>query len=266
MVTGFFKAKVVAINPEKDWIDKYYEETEEPVYNYERRGDRICEIHVYLQSPTDILFKYVIELKDKEKSSKTGAFQYINCLGDTQYVNDESKLFDSFKNFEQILSWKKDGEIFEKYKPGAVPNEKEVVGRKQFKIAKEGEEQLLHLVKMIENPNLYDIDTNIFIDLEKLFSGNFSTLQKLLSKDFHFIAFAYVDKNLQQQVFNRFLKLDFYRDVINDMNISQYNKKAYSEWLKTFEATCTECYSHLGKIQEFKEEHKKQLTNDGSDY
>lgn len=271
MKTGFFKAKVIEINPDFNWLEKNFSEVEKPEYTFEKKGIECAKIDIYLESPQEDIFKHTILLENEEVLYRTGSYQYVNCLGQTQIAQSESQLWDSFLHFEKVVSWELNGNKFSNYKPGAKPKEKEIIGKKQYHIAKKGEVDLLHFIKMLTNPNLYDETTNLFIDLNKLFKGDFSTLKNMLGeeKDFHFVAFAYVDKKMQQKIYKRFLKLDFYRDVVNNMTISSFNKKQYEEWLKEFEYDCEECNYELGKIQNFKQEHiktKKEITDDGDDY
>lgn len=272
--TGFAKVKVVAINPDKEWLEDNTGEIleEEPDYLFTTKSrEKGARIDIWLETVDGSLFKYEIYLEDEEVKSRSGAYKYINCLGAVQWANEEKQLWDSFRHFEEILSWNNKGVISKKWSNGAIPEEKEIVGDKQFKVSKVGEEQLLHFIRMLEQPNLYSIDTNLFVDLEKIFEGNFKTLQRMVrnGKDFHFTAFLYLDKSFNQKVWKEFLKVDFMRDVINNMKITSYNSKAYKDWLKNFEGDfgCDGHYN-LEKLQPFKQEFiiSKELTEDGSDY
>lgn len=270
--TGFFKASVMTINPDKDWIEENIGDIleKEPKYTTKtREGNNVAIIDIYIKSPKEDIFKHSIWLENKEKKSRSNALQYINCLGQTQWVQSEDQLWDSFKHFEEVLSWGKNGKIMAKYEVGSIPHEKHIVGNKQYKVALEGEEELIHFIKMLTSPNLFNIDTNLFIDTDKLFKGDFSSLKNILreSKDFHFVAFSYLDNKMEQKVWKEFMKLEFYRDVMNNMQISSYHRKSYNDWLRNFEYSCSEYNYNLDKIQEFKDEFlKKQITQKGGDY
>lgn len=273
--TGFAKVRVVAINPDKEWLEENTGEIleEEPDYCFTTKDrNKGVKIDIWMENVEGQLFKYEIYLEDKEVTSKTGAYKYINCLGAVQWANEDTQLWTSFLHFEEIHSWNNKGVISKKWSAGAVPEEKEIVGNKQYHVSRVGEEQLLHFIKMLEQPNLYSIDTNLFLDLDKLFDGDFKTLHRMVrnGKDFHFTAFMYLDNSLNQKVWKEFMKVDFMRDVMNNMKVSSYNSKAYKDWLKNFEGDFG-CDGHyeIGKLQLFKEEflkNAKELTNDGSDY
>lgn len=269
--TGFFKASIISVSPSKDELIEITGEDleEEPLYIWkDRQGERHCKIDIYLEYKEDV-FKHTIELVDKDFVSKNGSICYINCLGITQWVNNEDQLWESFKQWDKVLSWKKDGSITEKYVNGAQPYEKEFIANKPFRIAKVGEKQLLHLVKML-NPefSLYNPDVDLFLDLDRLFEGDFRQLNKLirLEQPSNFVAFAYVNEKLEQKIWEEFLPLNIYRDILNNMSISQFNKKIYNEWLKNLEYGCKGHYE-LTKIQPFKTKMiKKDFSNEDSDY
>lgn len=269
--TGFVKMRVLQINPDKDWIEENLGEVleEEPSYIYEEKGSRCATIDTYMETVTGEIFKHTIELKDEERTGKNSTYMYLNCLGEIQWCQNEDQIWESKKYFVEVLSWKKDGVVSKKYVQGAVPNEKEIIGNKQLKIALYGEDELLHLIKMIEQPNMYNIDTNLFLDTNKLFDGDFSTLQKMIrtTTDFHFTAFLYLNEKFEQKVWKEFLKVEFMREVMSGMKIT-YSRKTYNEWLKNLEYAVNGHYV-LDKFQPFQEIHvmnQKEISQDGSDY
>ena len=259
-LSGFCRVKIIAVNPDSLWLENNLSIEEEPIYEYESRGTRYCNLDFYFQDNKDNIFKSTIVLEDKLLEGKTNNFMYINQIGDTQWVKEEHQLFDGFKNWEKILSWEKDGEVSQKYVKGSKPHKKEIVAKKDYHIATKGEPELLNLLKAFNNYSNYDPEVNVFTDLNRLLEGDFSRLQRLINKDFSLVIFVYVSEKLEQKVLNHYFPLEFYRDVLNNMVISQYNKKYYEDFLKKLEYVSG--YWELQKMQDFKPNLKKIEQND----
>lgn len=266
MVTGFQKVQIIAINPDAFWLEKELSEQEVPEYYWEdRNGVKHCLIDIYFKDNKDDVFKSSIYLKNELKKGKSDNYLYVNQIGDNQWVTNEEQLFDGFKTWTRVLSWGINGEKLDKYKSGATPFEKEVLANKDYHISIEGEEVLLQFLKSFYNYNKYDTDVNIFIDLEPFFEGDFSSLQRLINdeRDFHITIFTYLSKKLEQKVLNYFFPLNFFRDVLNNMQISNSFKNEYKEFLKKLEYT--DGYWDICKIKQFKPE-VKEIKKDNSEY
>lgn len=266
MKSGFCKSKIISINPDIYWLEQELSIQEEPEYIWtDRDGVRNCKIDIYFEDNQNNVFKSEIYLKDKLKQGKSDNFCYVNQVGDNQWVTNENQLFDNFKNWVQVVSWGINGEKIEKYRTGAIPFEKQNIAKKDYHIAIEGEDVLLQFLKQFYNYSNYDTDANVFIDLNKLFEGDFSTLQRIIrdEKDFHLVIFTYLSKKLEQKVLNYFFPLEFFRDVLNNFQISQKFKNQYKDFNKKLEFI--EGYWEIGKIKDFKPEIKNVLPED-SDY
>jgi hypothetical protein len=263
--TGFFKGVVKCVSPSKEWIENIIgEEIGEPIYTGTTKDVRWSNLDFYIEDNKENIFKYTIHLKDRERCSKSGVFQYINCIGDTQWGKEED-LWDSFKQFEKVLTWVKDGKSSDRYFSGAKPGEKDIIGEKKYKIAWDGEEELLHLLRVVDNITPYNPDVNLFLDLNKLFEGDFTELQRAIKndRDFHFTALAYVNEQFEQRIFKKFMPENFIRDVLSE-NISNYNKKAYNDLVNATEYVPGH-YS-FGRLIDFNINTVKTITEDGSDY
>lgn len=263
--TGWCKGKIIKINPDKEWIENITEEQiEDFEYTGETKGVKWCNLDFYIEDNKENIFKYNIHLQDKQKKSKSGATQWINCVGDTQW-GEENDLWDSFKEFQKVLTWEKDGKTSDKYFAGAKPGEKEIIGEKKYHEAIQGEEELIHIVRMIENPSVYNPDVNLFVNLDKLFEGDFSEIQRIIKngRDFHFTALAYVNEEFQQRIFKKFMPENFIRDVLSE-NISNFNKKAYNDIINS--AEYVPGHYSFGRLINFDKNTVKTITEDGSDY
>lgn len=262
-LTGFQKLTILKINPSEEWLSKIDEEFEE--YTFEDRETKCCRIDVFFQDSKENIFKYSFTIKDKERGSKSGAFKYINQIGEYQWATSEQQLWDSIKQWEKVLSWQKNGNPVTKWESGSIPLEKKVIAKKAFKIALQGEDDLMNLYKAIGSVQKDDVDCSLFFDVDKLFLGDFSELI-IPDVDFHVTAFLYISDKKEQKIHNIFFSTDFMRDVNNNMSISNYNKKAYQEFTSSLDFIKGDY--NLGKCQEFKPEFIKTkiITEDEGDY
>lgn len=272
LFTGFFKANIIKINPDSEELKLLTGDTEKIEYSYIRKdGVKCLTLDIFIEDTKNNIFKYTIYLSSKVKESKTGSTLWINAVGDTQWVHTEEQLWDSFKEFQSIIDWKyKDGKVSAKYINGAVPNTKKVIGNKQYRKCLTGEDNLIHLLKIIKEFSPYDIDTNLLLNIDELISGNLQNLKIALKtgKDFDIVAFAYVDHKYEQKIHSEFLPVGIIKDINNDMNISQYNMKIYNKWIDGLNYNDDKYYK-LGKLQVFNSsflKEKKEIENDTSDY
>jgi len=273
--TGFFKAQIVAINPDKETLkDLFGEEVEEdPKYIWTKNNIRNAVVTIYLKDVYNDVFKYQIYLEEKNVvSNDSSKAMYINCVGDKQWVEDESQLWDSIKYFEKVNSWvSTTGVVSEKYQFGSRPKEKEIVGNKQPRIAIKGEPELLHLRKMLLEANPYDSDTYLFYNLERIFSGDFSQIEKDVNRsEFNFVAFAYVSNDITQKIWHEFLPLNLIREINNGMNLTSYSKKIFDSWKNNATGTYgIQGHYTIDKLQEFKKDFikgKRDIEEGSSDY
>ena len=272
LYTGFFKAKIIGVNPDREELEKITGEREEVKYIWSRSGINYNQLTIYLESPGGRIFEYKIHLSDREEISKTGKICYINCIGDIQFVENESQLFDSMLFFEDIKDWINPlGEITRNWKKGSRPHTKEVIGNKQPRIALEGERDLLHLRRVLTKINPYNADSYLFYDMEKIVKGDVEQILKDVdSSEFHLTAFAYVDSSYIQRIWKRFLPVSVMRDINNNMNISQYSKKVYDIWKdEALGDFGMDGFYNLDKLQPFTEEFikgKRSIKSEDNSY
>lgn len=171
---GFAQVEVVAIAPSVDQIAKLreveVESIKEQLYLSEKSDNEgnvwnRINIPVYVKNQeTDNLDIMYYSLDDKIQTSKAGKVQYINCVGQTQWVEDESELWDSFKNFT-------------KYEKGVAPKDFEAYASKTYRPALVGEEKLCRFLMHWAKADPYNSETNVLLDTKKLFKENFKQLQ-----------------------------------------------------------------------------------------
>lgn len=250
--TGFTKCKIVAINPSEEEIEQLtgeYPEDFKP-YSWERSDILHGRIDIYLQDISDEVYKYSIYISDEALEYKSGIKKYINCVGDTQPANTEDDLWDSFKYFENA-TWI-DGK----------PTNKEIIGDKEYHIARKGEEEVLHLRKLLINGNLKDPKANIFLNWEKLLSGDVSRLQKDISNtgEYHLVCLLYVDEELHQKVWKEFLPVKMLAEI-NTQSFSKYTIGVWNKYKKNLENEYSGIKGHyyLGRLKKFEESDFKNV-------
>jgi len=177
---GFSQVEVLAICPSVDQIAKMrevdVESIKEQVYTSEKSDNEgnaweRLNIPVYVKNQDtgniDIMY---FSIDDKVQTSKDGKIQYINCVGQSQWVHDEKDLWDSFKSFT-------------KYEKGVSPKDFEVLAPKTYRAALVGEEKIYKFLMAWSNADMYNRETNVLIDTKKLFKENFKQLQELTRLD-----------------------------------------------------------------------------------
>jgi len=189
LVTGYQEVEPVAFNPTKEQLIKLLEVSEEnedkfkePEYTGEKDGIRTARVELYVKSvKSGKVDKMNFFLKEEPNVSKSGATWYINQLGDTQVTDDTSKLFDNFTQFTNVTAWNLNGTVTEKYVQGAKPESIEVLGNKKYRAAYVGEAELVNFLKIwINGLDLRDPETDVLLDMKKIFNGNFKELQGLI--------------------------------------------------------------------------------------
>lgn len=273
--TGWMKAKILALNPEKEELMDILGESEIDTPSYvinKRNGEKTIILDFYLSDNDDEIFKYTIYIDNNDRESKnSGAKLWINQIGDTQWSDNEDNLFDSFKNFEKIDEWmSRDGKLSDRYTSGAKPSKKSVYGTKKYHIAKNGEAELIHLIKNnIQLLNIKDTQTNLFVDINKILNEDISELKEFLTFEIPvFCAFAYITKEYEQKIYKEFLPLNMFKDMCAD-EASIYTQKPFRIWKDSFEYTKEGSYYNFGKLQNFKEEFLpkgKEINLESSDY
>lgn len=275
---GWTKCSIISICPKENELkDILGEEEIEDMPEYfftKRNGSKCARLDFYLSNSDDEIFMYTIYLDDSDKTSKSGDVKlYINQLGDTQWSNSEENLWDSFTSFQDILSWKdSSGKTSDKYFAGARPNEVEKMADKVYHIAKNGESELVHLLKMVDShPDLKSPDTSFFIDVNTILDGDLTELLKRIPQDIiSFCANVYIDieDDNKQKVFKHFLPLKLAYEAFTNTP-SKYSKKQFDSFMNDFSYLQDRSIYHFGKLREVKESDlpkSKEIDEESSDY
>lgn len=261
---GFFKGHVVEINPTRDKLNKLLgnEEDNDKEIEYlgEKEGVDTVNLTFWLRVDgwKDLLLPHRIRLRNEVRRNNNGdKIQLINSVGDTTWVEadennefDESLLKEMFTDFSIVKSWRTpDGEVSEKYKNGAKPHETESIGKKQYRPALYGEEDLAEFMKAwLSKIDLRKADANILVDTKALFKGNYKELTSLINSEYDSEvkggdlipvgmvgnAFVRIDEEntdkVYQQIYKNFLPANFMRYINNGCKFDQYTQKRWDKY------------------------------------
>lgn len=185
LYTGFAEAKVIAVCPDKEKLEELgFSPEEEPVYTKDKDGvDSVRIDFLFKEVKSGVIFKkaYFLENTDVCQKAKEDwdedqladfvpKYQWVNQTGDSQWAADESDLPTRFTKFQ---------------KKNKSTEEVEIYGDKQYRIAKVGEADLLNFIKKWQGKfNYMSVNTNILLDLKRLFAGKFSELQEGVGGEF----------------------------------------------------------------------------------
>lgn len=168
---GMFEGRVIAINPSQAEIAKIFnveeEKITEPEYiNEDNEGNTRANIVVWVEDvKSKQTFQYRFSVTDKIAESKSGNKMYINAVGDYSY-QPKDQLQDWFKHF--------------------LDKDKNVIGDKDIREGYVGEQNIYQFVKawLTKGTNFFDPETNLFMDVKKLFRGNFKELSDLVKSEY----------------------------------------------------------------------------------
>lgn len=154
---GMFEGRVVAINPDVEWLASNGIELKEGSktleYLGEKEGVQTCRVSVWVkQEKTDMLFNTNFFLENKERYDKDNT--------KVQYINDGCT-----STWGQLLDGKPD--------ESSLP---EWFVAREYKIAISGEAELYDFLRNWLNLDWFDNETKANLDRKKLFKGNMKDL------------------------------------------------------------------------------------------
>lgn len=185
LYVGWSEAKVIAINPTLEEFEKMgIEVEEEPKYSKTVKDEEVTWIDFWMEDlKTGYKYKRTFFLQDvpaktKPKEGKEDEFvektQYVNQVGDATWAENKKELIAN----ERFIK-------FRKKVKGGEEGEFEVYGDKLHRIGKRGEGDLMMFVRQwLAEGNYYDVNTNILLDMKKIFNGNFKELKEQVGGEF----------------------------------------------------------------------------------
>jgi hypothetical protein len=263
LYVGYGDATLVAINPTKDELmdllgidnPEVAEKFRDPEYTGETKdGDLYFRLSFYLKnSKTGMVDPVTFQITNKERVSKEDKPEWVNQLGENNWANTEADLWDNFKAFTNVTSWRGlDGTITEKYVTGAKPEQIEIIAPKVFRKALEGESNFYNFIRNMYYLDFKNTDLSILLDIPTLLKGNFkNTIKSLMDARFT----AKGDENTVIACYSVKIKEDTgkeYQVVSNKFFLPGYLLKA----VKTYSIDSTKL-----EMLKSKKEVKNKLTN-----
>lgn len=181
LYVGWAESKVVAVNPTQEEFEKMgMDVEEEPVYQKEKDGETLTWVDFWMEElKTGLKYKRTFFVQDvpakttnkEEKPNFVEKTQYVNQIGDSFWAANKKDLSESFTKFRK--------------KKGKSGDEYETYGDKTIRIAKKGEGDLMNFIKMwMGGCNFRDVNTNILLDMKKIFNGNFKEIKEQVGGEF----------------------------------------------------------------------------------
>lgn len=274
LFVGFAQVKVVAINPTRAEMNELLgidsdEEREEFKYLDTVDGKDRLRLSFWLYD--DVSNKYFIQtvnLINEDRISKDGKkVQLINSVCNTTWVPLKEDKNGNVTG-EPDTSFAKD--FFLNF----TNKEKEVIGAKKVRKAIRGEEELGILLRAWLDMEWYDPDTEIMIDISKLFGEDLRELKNLIggsmTNPFVILTGVRTDKEDEtkkyQQVFSKaYLPSSFMRHIkAGNKMPSEYTKNV---WKKFTDEVAGEygfgCYHRLVPLTKYDEDNDPVATNQG---
>lgn len=181
LFVGFTSVKVAAFNPTREELNTLLgrepKDEDKPLeyLGQDTDGNQRLRVSFWLLDEVKNRFiPYSFNITNKERKNKDGdKVQLINATCSTTwapYVEGTDE-----PNEELIQDW------FCNF----VNKEKEVLGKKKWRKALAGEEELGTLLRAwLGKINFNDVDTEVLIDMKALFKGNYSEISDLINSDY----------------------------------------------------------------------------------
>lgn len=250
---GFTSVEVRAVNPSRAELNKLLgkesgEDDKEITYlgSDQDGNDRIRLSFWLYDAKLDKYFVHSFNLTDKERLSKDGSKnQYVNSSAMTAWADEEKNLQDWFTNH--------------------LDKEKQSVGKKEYRKALVGEEELATLLRSwLGRMSWNDPETSVMIDTKPLFQEDYSELRGLIdsSYDTPFVILTGVKtdesdptKQYQQVYGKSFLPGGFINYIQKGTFPTDYARKAWKRFTDEVEGDYGfTSYFELSPIAEYDKE------------
>lgn len=184
LFVGFTTVKVVAINPDRDEVNKLVgkessDEDKPLTYlgNDQEGNDRLRMAFWLEDLNTGKLFVHSFNLTNKERKNKEGdKVQLVNSTCTTTWA--------PFVKKGDEVTDKVNESVIQDWFLNFTDKEKTVLGPKKWRKALSGEEELATLLRSwLGRMSWMDPETEVMVDTKKLFKENYKELRELISLD-----------------------------------------------------------------------------------
>lgn len=197
LFVGFTAVKVLAVNPSREQLNKILGKEDSPedkaityAGNDQEGNDRMRILFVLKDDKTEKIFFHSFNLTNKVRKNKEGdKCQIVNSTCSTSWAPFIKKL-DKKGNVvrdedgKEVMTDTVDETLIQDWFINFTNKEKEVLGKKKWRPALSGEEELVTLLRSwLGRLDFMDPDTEVSVDTAKLFKENFKELRELISLD-----------------------------------------------------------------------------------
>ena len=276
LYTGFAQVRVVAINPTRDELNKLFGKTEESekdelVYlRKDKDGNEYLELTFWLRDEdSDKHFIQSIKLYNEERVSRDGKkVQIINSTCGTSWVPFK---LDKKGNPTNVA----DEMLIQDWFLDYTNKDKEVVGQKNWRKAIRGEEELGILLRTWLSMDWNDPETEVMVDIKKLFAGDLKDLKDMIgdgvfAKSFVILTGVRTNENdstkKYQAIFSKSYLPSGFMTYIRDGNRfpSDYTKRVWKKFTDTVsDQYGFTCFHKLVPLQVYNEKEDPVGTNAG---
>lgn len=278
LYVGFANVRVAGINPTRAQMNKMFGKTddgsdEKEEFKYldeDKDGNTRFRLAFWLNDEeNDKYFVQSINLIDAPRISNDGKkVQLINSTCDTTWVpfkvDDEGNVLDE-PNEKLIPNW------FLEF----TNKEKEVLGKKKWRVSLRGEEELAKFLRVWVNMDWWDPGTEVMVDTKKLFQENTKELKEIvdsmqLSKNFVILTGVRTNKDdntkKYQEIFKKAYLPSGMMQYIKDGNHfpNDWSRKQWREFTKEVEGQYGfTCHHKLVPLEKYNEKGDPVATNAG---
>jgi hypothetical protein len=184
LFVGFTAVKVVAINPNREQLNKLLGKEDSPedkeltYLGTDQEGHDRLRLAFWLKdTKSDKLFVHSFNVTNKERKNQgKDKCQLVNSTCGTTWAP-------YIKNGDEITD-KVDESVIQDWFLNFTNKDKEILGPKKWRKALAGEEELATLLRSwLGRLDFMDTKTEVMVDMKKLFKENYKELRELISLD-----------------------------------------------------------------------------------
>lgn len=275
LYTGFGVMRVVAVNPTRAELNKIFgreekEDAKELAYlEPDSEGKERLRLAFWLHNEENDKY-FVQNLKNiynEPRISKTGdKIQMINSTCDVTWVP-------LLKDAEGNYTDKPDESLLPEWFTTFTSKEKEVLGKKKYRVAIRGEEQIANLLKAFISMDWYDPETEVLLDTKRLFQENLKEMKDVIFNDKMCKTFTALlgvrtdDKDVNkkyQEIHTEYLPAAYMTSIKKGNKFTTYTQGIWDKFTKKLEGKYGfNCYHKLAPLSLYNEKADPVASNAG---
>ena len=244
LYTGFGLMRIAGVNPTRAELAKILgkkedeEEKEELKYlDTDKEGkDRLrLAFWLYNEENDKYFVQSIGNIYNEPRISKTGdKVQMVNSTCDVTWV---PLLKDANGNYTD----KPDESVLPEWFTTFTSKEKEVLGKKKYRVAIRGEEEIVTLLRAFISMDWYDPETEVLLDTKRLFQENLKEIKDVIFDERMtktFVALLGVRTSDQdvskkyQEVYKKYLPSSYMKFIKNGNKFNAYSQGTWEKFTK----------------------------------